>query len=60
MVVSYLSFTIYVDMQKKATDSIHPMGMERWNPTNWSSSTVYFGIIKVTEGTSYSLTQMHI
>ena len=52
--------TVSVVAQKKAADSTYPMGIERWNPTIWSSSGVALGTRNATEGMSFSLTQMRI
>ena len=37
-----------------------PMGIERWNPTNWSSSGVAFGTRNATDGMSLRRTQMRM
>ena len=54
------SLTVSVAAQKKAADSTYPMGMERWNPTSWSSSGVAFGTRNATDGIYSSCTQMRI
>ena len=59
-VLSVWSLTVSVVAQKKVADSTYPMGIERWNPTSWSSSGVALGTRNATEWISSSRTQMRI
>ena len=54
------SLTVLVVAQKKAAYYTYPMGIERWNPTSWSSSGVAFGTRNDTDEMSSSRTQMRI
>ena len=49
-----------MSVQKYSTESMSPMGMERWNPTSCSWSAVYLGIIKLMEGAYSGLTHICI
>ena len=51
-VSSVLSLTVSVVAQKKAADSMYPMGIDRWNPNICSSSGVAFGTRNATDGIS--------
>ena len=59
-VSSAQSLTVSVVAQKKAADSTYPLGIDRLNPTIYSSSGVALGTRNDTEGMSSSLTQMRI
>ena len=52
--------TVSLVAQKKVADSTYPMGIERWNPTSWSSSGVAFGTRNATAGISSRRTQMRM
>ena len=59
-VSSVQSLTVLVVAQKKAADYTYLMGIERWNPTIWSSSDVDFGTRNATNGISSRQTQMRM
>ena len=44
------SLTVSMAAEKKAADYMYPMGIERWNPTSWSSSGVAVGTRNATDG----------
>ena len=52
------SLTVSVVAQKKVSDSTYPMGIEMWNPTSWSSSSVDFGTRTATDGIFSRWTQI--
>ena len=47
-------------VNKNSIDSMYTIGLERWNPNSWSKSDVSFGIRKAMEGTSSSITHIHM
>ena len=55
-----LSLAVSVVAQKKAADSTYLIGIDRWNPTSWSSSGVAFGTRNATDGMSSRRTQMRM
>ena len=59
-VSSVLSLTVSVVAQKKAADYTYPIGIDRWNPTIWSSSGVAFGTRNATNGMSSRRTHMRM
>ena len=55
-----MSFTVSVVAQNKGTDSVYPIGIERWKPTSWSPSSFYFGIRNDTKGMSERWNHMRV
>ena len=59
-VASALSLTFFIAVQKKAGDSMYPIGIEMWYLAIFNLSAIYFRIMKVTKGAYYVRTNMCI